>query len=615
MAVIQPHIYHGNFMQEINLYLQILNNLTDQKRFLAESLLARLALHLTQNSQNEKTRKQLWIEYTYLPDAIEKNNFSFLDYLTDSNPTLTFERSIEQVGEVFGWALESGFLDSTERLLFFSNPRLQYYFCALGCYQLQIDPTKLRIDGESAKVLEYWQYIDPTLQEKVINTLKQTKDKHFYIAVNILGALLSHKIDKNIMSLITDRTMLGEIRSELIKSFFWINPDTTWIEELFIILSDVSEHKWTRQSAAIAIGKSKSQSSDRLINLYYGSQDPFTRQLAIIGLGQILLPGTVEVFCSALNDSDQKVREKAASFLYQLNSGNKKAWYWDKLLKFIDDSNKYVRIGIVAALTTIFPEESVDLLGSRLINEPGGFINSCIVTHLRVQKAIPYLIKALDDPEKEPVAVEAAYSLQLIGDKQAIPTLYRKLKDKNEDHILRSACASALIVYKDEQLPSVLLAIARKEGYSQWWFELLEAIEEYQLPQFPRELIVEMRSLGYYELEKACEVWGSLQLPESEEYFILLLNEGSEAEKNAALVGLGATRRKEYFEMLKNKYQSGNTSTRIAAVKALKLLGGDEAKNLLEWIKLNDIGEKVRGDQIRYYATAALEELNAEGRT
>ena len=168
---------------------------------------------------------------------------------------------------------------------------------------------------------------------------------------------------------------------------------------------------------------------------------------AIADLEEMDAKEALPVLLESLDYPDAGVRANIASALGELGDKSVGA----PLLTLLKDSDSLVRIKAAESLGLLNYVEGIDLLAQVLHADNDPLVRLHAAEALRMVKnikALPHLIKALDDPDKR-VRAYAADSIGHIGVVDALPILIEKL-DSEQSQFTRAFLLSSLYQLGDE---------------------------------------------------------------------------------------------------------------------------------------------------------------------
>ncbi len=170
-----------------------------------------------------------------------------------------------------------------------------------------------------------------------------------------------------------------------------------------------------------------------------GSADEETRRSAVTGLAGYPLGEVKELLFTALGDASWRVRKETVDVLLAMRIPDEMV---EEIVDLLASENAGLRNSAV---------ESLERLGNRAVLPLCGHVNDVdhdvrkfvidILGTIGDARAVPLLVKALDDPEPN-VCAAAAENLGKIGDDGAIPHLLRSLT--KSDILLRYTILEAL---------------------------------------------------------------------------------------------------------------------------------------------------------------------------
>ncbi|GEM_PF-3527074 len=293
-------------------------------------------------------------------------------------------------------------------------------------------------------------------------------------------------------------------------------------------------------------------------------------------------PGSLDALLDQLDDPDPAVRARAAVELGFL--GDPEAA--PDLVPLLADDQETVRVASAQALGRLGPGrvegEVLDLMSNTRKNE----VRSAAAKALGLMKADIArfaLLRALDDPDWK-VRAEAAVALGRIGSWSAGPELADALRDP--DPRVRGASAIALGTLRDRRALPYLKRVFRRLEQEGTFVRasVISSLAALEAEGLLEDLTALAKGQGPVKdvHSRSASLWALGMLGGKREVRLLadVLLDGDETLKvlEGAAVGLGAA---GAADALASAAASEDVMTRIAAVRGLFELGGDEALDIL----------------------------------
>lgn len=392
--------------------------------------------------------------------------------LSDNEPKVRIEaikalfalKSIDHIPEIFlrlndpDWAVRNWAVKTLNRFIEFiiesdTDEGIEF---AIGLLKAE-EPTLRRKVEESliSSGTKYYSHLLETLERGV--PLQKVSISY------VLGKIKDDEAIFPLINIINDRDR--EVRKAVIRALAEIQNHEA-ISSLIRSLGDANSE--VRKEAVRALTSFKESAVLPLVRALIMSRDTYIRQNSALALGDIGDKRAIPALFVSLGDSYFLVRSASEAALYKFGKV-----LTDKLIKvltpvehdlelayqLIDSPLANERLRGIEFLGFYRDPRSVKVL-QRMLHDPYHkiqevaqsvlFVLGCyawkrtgaarLIGMLRIAEAIPTLINALDDVDKD-VRIEAIRSLGYLRSGEAVPHLMEKLEDKNVD-IRRSAAWS-----------------------------------------------------------------------------------------------------------------------------------------------------------------------------
>ena len=240
------------------------------------------------------------------------------------------------------------------------------------------------------------------------------------------------------------RTATNEQRLELLKQIDSADDDDL-LQYLVELIEDSAQAELVREEAAVALGRSKSPSSQTNLQKMLSSEDAVVRELAVHGLREDNADASIHWLIDALTDSVNKVRNVAERSLLK-RADQMSAVGVEKLLQLLSHPVPLTRSPAARLLGQTKSDRALDPLLAMLEAEEwlARMWAAKGLGDLGKSDALPKLINVMNNDEKNRVraaAVEAVAALRPTNTEE----LLKEVLERDDDEGVQKVANEALL--------------------------------------------------------------------------------------------------------------------------------------------------------------------------